>query len=168
MKTLYLVRHASASIDSPTRKDIDRQLSYLGINEAETVAGYLMKNKQRADQIITSPAERASATAQLFAKHFFYPVDKIQNDLSMYEGKKAELIKVIRSCDNAIQNLLFIGHNPAITEVANELSDKPLVSFKPAGIARIDFEIENWDMLPEKGALKFYTDPQLLNSAPSL
>ena len=168
MKTLYLVRHASASIDSPTRKDVDRQISYLGINEAEAVAGYMMKSKQRADLIISSSAARASATAQLFAKHFFYPFDKIQNEASVFEGKSGALLKVLRSCDESVQNLLFIGHNPALTELANELSDKPLTSFKPSGTARIDFEIEKWSELPVKGTLKFYTDPQKLSSAPSL
>ena len=168
MKTLYLVRHASASIDSPTKKDVDREINFQGINEADAMAGYMMKNKQRPELIITSNASRAKATAQIFAKHLFYPNDKIQESASLFEGKPDAYLKVISACDDGLSFVLLIGHNPAITQLANELLQKPVAAFKPSGVACIEFEIEKWNVLPAAGILKYYSDPQLIRSSSTL
>lgn len=161
MKTLYLVRHASSFIDSPTKKDIDRPLNYAGINEAEIMAKYLRK-KGRVDLIITSSAERAVTTAQIFAKYFFYPVAKIREETGIYSNTVTDSLIALGTCGDDVDHVLFVGHNPSITLLANELITEPLSSFRTAGIACIEFEIEKWNEIISKGNLKFYSDPSLI------
>jgi phosphohistidine phosphatase len=162
MKTLFLVRHASASIDSPTRKDIDRPLNHDGIIEAETMAMYLRKQNARIELIISSTALRAFMTAQIFAKHFFYPIPEIRKEESVFLNDAEKDFALISSIDIAIETILFVGHNPSVTKLANSLNSKPVSSFKPAGICCIEFEFESWSLLSDKGELKFYADPFLV------
>ena len=161
MKTLYLVRHASASIDSPTRKDIDRALNHDGITEAEVMASFLRKQQAQIDLIISSTALRAVVTAHIIAKHFFYPLPEIRKEEIIFINDAAKNLELISSIDNSINNLLFVGHNPSITQFANSLTDNLISSFKPAGIACIEFEIETWDNISKKGVLKYYSDPAI-------
>lgn len=161
MKTLYLVRHASASIDSPTKKDIDRPLNHGGISEAETMATYLRKNNAQINLIISSTAVRAIVTAHIIAKHFFYPLPEIKKEEVIFLNDAEKNLSLLSSMNNSLENILCIGHNPSITVLANLLSDKPVVSFRPAGVACIEFEIEKWEDISKKGILKFYADPLL-------
>lgn len=162
MRSLYLVRHASASIDSPTRKDIDRALNHDGIAEAEIMAKYLRKQSAQINLIVSSTALRAYTTSIIFAKHFFYPIPEIRKEESIFLNNSQKDFSLLSSMDDIIENILFVGHNPSITLLANSLSDKSMSSFKPAGIACIEFEIEKWELLSQKGVLKFYADPKLV------
>lgn len=168
MKTLYLVRHASAHIDSPTKNDIDRPLNYIGLNEGELMAEYLMKSKVKIDLIMSSTAKRAGNTAEIFAKHFFYSFSKIERKKNIYSEKSEDVLNELTFCNDSTENILFVGHNPVITILANEFSIQPVASFKPAGIGCFTFEIESWKMLPVKGTLKFYMDPLLLKASSPL
>jgi phosphohistidine phosphatase len=162
MKTLYLVRHASASIDSPTKKDIDRALNHDGITEAEVMASFLRKQSAQIDLIISSTALRAVVTAHIIAKHFFYPLMEIRKEEVIFLNNAKKDSELISSIESSIDHILFVGHNPSITQLANSFCKTPLSSFKPAGIACIEFEIESWDMISKKGVLKFYTDPLMV------
>ena len=162
MRSLYLVRHASASIDSPTRKDIDRALNHDGIAEAEVMAKYLRKQNAQINLIVSSTALRAYTTSIIFAKHFFYPIPEIRREESIFLNNAENDFSLLSSMEDVIENILFVGHNPSITQLANSLSDTSISSFKPAGIACIEFEIEKWELLSKKGVFKFYADPALV------
>ncbi|MEO5570051.1 MAG: histidine phosphatase family protein [Bacteroidia bacterium] len=159
MKSLYLVRHASASIDSPTRKDIDRPLNHTGISEAEITASFLRKNNVQINLIISSTAIRAIVTAHIIAKHFFYPLLEIRKEESIFLNDAVKDFDLIASVKNSIENIVFVGHNPAITKLANSLCDETVPSFRPAAVTCIEFEIDSWKMLSGEGKLKFYADP---------
>lgn len=163
MKTLYLVRHASASIDSPTKKDIDRPLNHGGISEAETMATYLRKNNAQINLIVASTAMRAIVTAHIIAKHFFYPLPEIQKEEVIFLNEVEKILSLISSMDNSAENILFVGHNPSISLLANLICTQPVSSFRPAGVACIEFDIEMWNQVSKNGVLKFYSDPSLIS-----
>lgn len=162
MKTLYLIRHASASIDSPTKKDIDRPLNSTGIEEAEVMAKFLNKIKTPINLIVTSPAARAKSTAYIFAKYFFYPLPNVVTDKRIFSNNPDETYDFLFSCNNDIDKIILVGHNPVITLIANELGNQQISSMKPAGIVCLEFPTENWDEIKEAGVYKFYMDPSLL------
>ena len=68
MKTLYLLRHAKSSWDNPGLADHLRPLNNRGKRNAPEMAERFIGRKEILDFIITSPAERARATANAFAK----------------------------------------------------------------------------------------------------
>jgi phosphohistidine phosphatase len=164
MKTLYLVRHASASIDSPTKKDIDRPLNHSGISEAEAMATYLRKRGEQMNLIVSSSAVRAMVTAHVIAKHFFYPLQEIRKEEVIFLNDVKKNIDLLATMNNSMQYILFVGHNPSITEMANLLCSQPVSSsFKPAAVACIQFDIETWQEISNTGVLKFYADPSTVS-----
>ncbi len=62
---LYLVRHAQSSEKHIGQNDSERELTPTGVKEALLIGSYLLKQKISLDSIMTSPAERARATAGL-------------------------------------------------------------------------------------------------------
>ncbi|MFI5219835.1 MAG: SixA phosphatase family protein [Bacteroidia bacterium] len=168
MKKLLLLRHASASIDSPTRQDIDRPLNYDGINEAELMVKFLRTQKIPVDLIISSTAFRAVTTAQIFARFLFYPLANIQKEKNIFSNNPDDLIAVLHSFEDDKNGILFVGHNPGITELANVIGSPAVPNFKPAGIACIEFEIDSWKEIEKNGVLKFYVDPLTVADLPPL
>ena len=168
MKKLLLVRHASASIDSPTRQDVDRPLNYDGLNEAELMVKFLRTQKIPVDYIVSSAAARAVTTAQIFARFLFYPLANIGKEKNIYSNNISDLIAVLHSMDENKHCVLCVGHNPGITELSNAICNQPVSNFKPAGIAFIEFEINSWKEIQNNGALKFYVDPLTLTDLPPL
>ncbi len=68
MKTLFFVRHAKSSWDDITAPDRDRPLNDRGKRDAPRMGERLAKRHVKADLILSSPANRAIATAQIIAK----------------------------------------------------------------------------------------------------
>ena len=89
MKTIYLVRYATAGKGKPKSPDRKRVLSKKGKNEAVQMAKKLKKNGMLPDLLISSPAKRAIQTARVFAGIFKYPKDRIVLNKTLYEADKA-------------------------------------------------------------------------------
>ncbi len=73
MKTLYLLRHATAANAAPPQmSDYDRTLSAKGIREAQTVGRYMKSNKMLPDFVLSSSALRTTQTARDRHEHRFW------------------------------------------------------------------------------------------------
>jgi phosphohistidine phosphatase len=70
MKTLYLMRHAKSSQNMFGVADIDRPLLTEGIEDSRRMAFHLMDLDIKIKHIVTSPAKRALATAEIVAHAF--------------------------------------------------------------------------------------------------
>jgi len=68
MKTLFLVRHAKSSRDDPTLPDKERPLNDRGMRDAPRMGERLAAHDVKPDLILSSPAVRALATAQIIGK----------------------------------------------------------------------------------------------------
>ena len=80
MKTLFLVRHAKSSKDDPTLTDKERPLNDRGRRDAPKMGERLAKRDVEPDLIVSSPAVRALATAQIFAEKLDYRAKNIVVD----------------------------------------------------------------------------------------
>lgn len=108
MANIYLMRHA----DSPYNgyDDFNRQLSNKGVNQALKAAKYLKENF-KLEHIISSNAPRALNTANYFEKEF--KINTVYNNI-IYSGSAEDIINNIEFKPN----MLLIGHNPTIIELA--------------------------------------------------
>jgi phosphohistidine phosphatase len=68
MKRLFLVRHAKSSWDDPALLDRDRPLDGRGERDSVKMGKRLAERDARIDLILSSPAKRALATAEVFAR----------------------------------------------------------------------------------------------------
>jgi len=124
MKTLYLIRHAKAEEHSFSKDDFYRDLQKKGRERAERIAQKL-KDSLKIDEktlVISSSANRAIQTAELFCKVLGYPQESIHQTRDIYEAHFMDILKVINSVPEEYDTLLIFGHNPGLSNLTNYLS----------------------------------------------
>jgi len=156
MKTLFLVRHAKWSKDDPTLSDKERPLNDRGMQVAPKMGQRLAKRGVDPDLIVSSPARRALATAEIFAKKFDYKFKDIVVDERLYESSPDQLLEVIRALDENPKRVMLFGHNPEFVQLAHRLSPE-ITEMPTCAVAEFEFDIKSWSAVgteePTKVAL---------------
>ena len=80
MKTLFLVRPAKSSWNSTTLPDKDRPLNDRGKRDAPKLGRRLAKRDVKPELILSSPAMRTLATAEIIARKLDYKLKEIVVD----------------------------------------------------------------------------------------
>ncbi len=161
MKTLTLLRHAKSSWDHPELADIDRPLNKRGKRDAPIMGERLARAGISPELILTSPARRARKTASRVARALGYPADRIVVDPRIYAAAPAELMALIRGLDDRWSDVMLVGHNPTLTELANELTAADIDNVPTAGVVRIRFPVPSWsDIRPGAGELTLFDYPK--------
>ncbi|MFZ4863560.1 SixA phosphatase family protein [Sphingobacterium sp. Mn56C] len=141
MKRLYIIRHAKAEFPSLLKDDYDRNLMDKGIKRAQQIALDL-KNRLKITAntlVISSTANRALQTAELFGTILGYPLENIQQQQSIYEAHYKTILEVINKVPNTVENLLVFGHNPGLSDLSNYICDT-CIDLKTAHVACIELE----------------------------
>lgn len=161
MKTLYLIRHAKSSWDFPELSDFERPLNKRGLRDAPFM-GMILREKQIAPTLfLSSPAKRALATAQLFANAMNYPSERIVVEPRIYEASRETLLEVIQSLPDDLDSVAVFCHNPAVTQLANFLSDKRLENVPTCGVFSVGLESPTWRTLGQgKCQFRFFLYPK--------
>lgn len=124
MKTFYLIRHAKAEEHSFSKDDFYRDLQKKGRERAERIAQKL-KDTLKIDEktlVISSSANRAIQTAELFCEVLGYPQESIHQTRDIYEAHFMDILKAINSVPEEYDTLLIFGHNPGLSNLTNYLS----------------------------------------------
>ncbi|GHM99175.1 phosphohistidine phosphatase SixA [Cytophagales bacterium WSM2-2] len=165
MKKLYLVRHAKSSWDNPDQDDFDRPLNERGLKDAPRMAKILRERGVFPDRMISSPAVRALATCQAFAEVLKFDAKKIVTVQHLYHASMDIWLAVLSSLqehkgDKEDVALVF-GHNPGITEFANELLNISIDNIPTCGIVSATLKIDSWkDISYGCGKLKSFDYPK--------
>lgn len=144
MKTLYLLRHAKSCWDDPQLKDFERPLAKRGVNDVPLMAGRFLQRHEQVGCIICSPAIRAKSTAKLMADNIGYPEDDIISNSELYFAGIAMFLKAASQVDESCDSAMLVGHNPAITEFANAMSDVEIDNIPTCGLVELSLPIEHW------------------------
>ena len=145
MKRLVLVRHAKSSWDAPALDDAARPLNPRGLRDAPVMGRRIAAGGARPELIICSPAIRAKTTAALLARELDYAEADIRIENNLYCFDAGGLLEAIRRFDNSLQQILCVGHNPAITELVNRLCDVRIDNVPTCGVCSLQFETNDWD-----------------------
>lgn len=143
MKTLFLVRHAKSSHDNPALSDRERPLNDRGRQEALQMGRLLAKRHVKPDLIISSPAVRALATAQVIARKLDYDSRHIAIDERLYAGTADVVLCVVRSLNKKVDCLMLFGHNPEISKFAEHLLGETC-DLQTCALAEFRYEIKAW------------------------
>ncbi len=161
MKTLYLIRHAKSSWDNANMSDFERPLNNRGEKAAPLMAEIMRSADIAPDLIITSPANRALSTAEVFSAILDYPMEKIEQRMEIYEGGINHLLKIVQQTDDAHNTVLLFGHNPTLTMFANFLTAGNIENIATCGIVKILLKQEHWkDIIMDSGTLEWYDYPK--------
>lgn len=162
MKQLIFVRHAKSDWGNELLKDIDRPLNERGYGDAYSQSQWFLNNKVVPELIISSTATRALNTALIFARTLNFNMANFLIEENIYESSVATLVSIIKRQNNQAKSMMLFGHNPAFTNICNELSDNLFFDNVPTcGIVSFNFDIANWtDLTNKKGQLNFQQFPK--------
>jgi phosphohistidine phosphatase len=162
VKRLTLLRHAKSSWADDRLADQDRPLSKRGFADAPVMAERLVARGLKPELILSSPAERARQTAEFVASAFRPSSPAIRQDPAIYLATPGELLRVLAAVSDQINELVLVGHNPGMTELANlMLPDLALTNLPTAGAVAIDCDTDSWREIDAAGfSLRFYDYPK--------
>jgi len=142
-KTLLLVRHAKSSWQHADLEDSKRPLNKRGTRDAPVMGQRLLSRSMLPDLIVSSPAIRAMTTAQLIAHEVGCSPEEIVVDNNLYAATAWDVLHAVSVLDDCVRSALVVTHNPAITELANQVSDTPIENVPTCGILTI--QIPAWN-----------------------
>lgn len=157
MKKLLIFRHGKSSHDISDIKDIDRPLKKRGITDAIDITQRLMEQNIFVDKILSSPANRALHTASIFARTMKVPFERIEINPLIYFSYHQDVIEMIKGVDESIETLAVFGHNPTLTDVANQFLVSPIFELPTAGCILLQFEGE-WKNLSKDNLVAAKTE----------
>ncbi len=110
LRHIIFFRHATAQSQAASGKDMDRELSEIGLKQAEAAATWLKQHLHDAPRIVSSPSARTRAsTAALLVQ---YPKANVHYLNEIYDATPATLMSVLDSDPHT--PLLIVGHNPGL------------------------------------------------------
>lgn len=160
MKKLILVRHGKSSWEEDL-PDEERPLKKRAYKDAEVVLKAFRNSEPKPLSMWSSPANRALTTAKLFQEEMEIPDKDFRVKEDLYTFNVNQLLKVISGCDDAIENLMVFGHNPAMTQLVNTLGDHFFDNVPTTGLIILDFEADSWKTL-KNGKTTLYLFPKHL------
>ena len=164
MKTLILIRHAKSDWSNPSLKDFDRPLNKRGLRDAPKMGKLLKKKNLLPDKVYVSTAVRTIDTLRLIGIELELSFEDIVREEKIYEADVSTLLTIIEGFSDQDQCIYLIGHNPGMTYLTNYLTGELVDNVPTCGVVKIDFEIENWEMVSKGlGKLKNHYFPKELD-----
>ena len=161
MKTIYLVRHAKSGWDNHDLADFDRPLNDRGLKSAPFMAYQLKKKEIKPVLVISSPANRAFTTAEIFCEILEYPRDQIVPRIEIYEGGTTHLLNIVQQIPDNYTTVMLFGHNPTITDFVNLLAGNHIDSMSTCSIVSVDMKIKSWEKAAaDTGKIVFHEYPK--------
>lgn len=127
MHQLHLLRHTKSSWDDDG-DDHARPLNRRGREAASLIGQTLPKVVSGFDLVLCSSALRTRETAEL-ALAGFSPTPKILYEDALYLASREALMQRLRQIDERCEEVLMIGHNPGLHELAMMLATPDSVGF---------------------------------------
>lgn len=151
MKTIFLLRHAAAvNAGERAKRDFDRELNGRGREEAARIGKFMAERSIAPQLILCSPSRRTRETIELAMQQAGSQSEMIFDE-RIYEASINDLLKILASIDDHVNEVLLVGHNPGIEELlvylTNEIRPTP-----PATFAKMSCEIQSWSEIEVNGA----------------
>jgi len=162
MKTILAVRHAKSDWGTPFEKDFDRPLNERGKSDAPRMAQRIAEKNCVPDLIISSTANRALSTARLMAKEWNFPMDRFIQEPELYHASPETIHRCLKKhIQDSHQRVMFVCHNPGITEFVNAFSNLRTDNVPTCGVSAIQWNSWN-QMEKQSGQILFYDYPKNL------
>jgi phosphohistidine phosphatase len=113
------------------------------------------------DLIVSSPAERAKQTVELFMMASGYD-GETHFEQGIYNAYIGDLVAVVQGLPDAVERAMLVGHNPGFEMLVEQLCGGD-VRMPTAAIAYIKLPVTSWaDVGRETGELQWLVTPKLL------
>ncbi len=160
-KRITLLRHAKSSWKDASVPDRDRPLNRRGSKSAPDMGKRLADLGVRPSLLLTSPAKRTRETARLIARELNYPLEFIQSESELYLATPETILQVVARQDDGFNDVMLFGHNPGITELANQLGDRNIDNVPTCGVVGIELDVQEWaEIVAADGKTVFFDYPK--------
>lgn len=122
MPILHLFRHAKSNRDDPPREDHDRPLSARGRKAAPAMASWMAENGVAPRLVLVSTARRTRETWALMQEAFAAQRPEVLFEAGLYLASVDELLVRLRRLPANEREVMVIGHNPGLQDLAIALS----------------------------------------------
>ena len=161
MHKLLLIRHAKSSHKFFQLDDHDRPLNERGERDAIKMARWLANSKESLDVIYSSTARRSLKLAERIHQ---FTGTLIDDRSTFYTFNERQLLDSLTHLPSSHSKVAVVGHNPAITYVANYLTRNNIDNIPTSGIVAIDCNILSWNELENNVCkLNYFVYPKMLN-----
>jgi phosphohistidine phosphatase len=145
MKSLYLLRHAKSSWSDQGLSDQKRPLAGRGLRDAPAMGKRFQERGESLDHIVSSPAQRARSTAELFAQNCGFDPGAIEIEPDLYFLGSGAIEEVILRQDDRLMSVMLVFHNPDITQFVNSIDYEFHVDNVPTcGLIRLNCDVVQW------------------------
>ncbi len=146
MRTLYIMRHATAAHAGPDGTDLSRPLTAKGKQEAEAIGKFLRKTGLAIDAAACSTATRTRQTAEAVldaagSKHKAQAVPELTN------ATGEAMLRWIQAQPDKARHLLVVAHMPGVAELISLLTTEAtdlVLGFSPGTLAAVEGEGDSW------------------------
>jgi len=145
MKTLYLLRHATAAAaQPPAMSDFDRTLTGFGVRQAHSVGRYMQINRLVPGFVLCSAAVRTTETAQIAMHHIFGKAAPCPSnfDKELFNGDEEKLLAAIQGTSPDHRSLMLVAHNQGVGNLAFELGK--VNHYEPGTLSVFTAACETW------------------------
>tara|TARA_R110000772_G_scaffold204812_3_gene315030 strand:- start:52877 stop:53467 length:591 start_codon:yes stop_codon:yes gene_type:complete len=145
MKILHILRHAKSDWGEPGLADHDRPLNVRGLRDAPRM-GAALQRQLAPMGIHASTARRAQMTLQgLCAGWPGLAAASHRSEPDLYTFSATDLLAWLRARPDDAEQLFLIGHNPGLTDLANQLLPALRLGNLPtAGYLRMQLPVQHW------------------------
>lgn len=143
-KKLFLVRHAKTEEGGIDKRDFDRVLTNRGLQDSTRLGKYFNTKNLKPDQVLSSDAARAYATAELIASQVGYEISRIHINHGIYEASVRTLFQLVSDLKDEWDSVMIVGHNPPINYLAEYLSGADIGHMYTGSCAVITFDTDSW------------------------
>lgn len=160
MKNLVIVRHGEGQIRNAFMEDIRRPLTRRGHHNVAVAAAEFTSLGLQVDAVVSSPAQRALETADIWLHQMHLPKDRLRVDEEIYEAERSDIIGVVRGLDNAHDTVVLVGHNPGLTGLLRHLTGSNAEIMSRSSFAIIKMNVDCWSRISLKDSeLTCYYQP---------
>jgi phosphohistidine phosphatase len=136
-----------SSWDEPGVADHDRPLAPRGRKAGKRIRRWADEHEVRPDLVLCSTAVRARATLDLVVGALGAPVIEIEGGL--YHAWAEDLLERLRVVQADVSEVLVIGHNPGLHELAALLVPPGPEAFPTGALAELRITVDDWaDLQP--------------------
>ncbi|VAW93313.1 Phosphohistidine phosphatase SixA [hydrothermal vent metagenome] len=121
-RELIILRHCKSDWDNNIRQDEQRPLSQRGIDNAEIMGQWMIKQSIVPDLVLCSTAIRARQTLALVNLSLNLPEDRIQFQKELYLASMSTLLQFLSKVDKSYRSVMMVGHNPGLDYLVDHVS----------------------------------------------
>ncbi|MEL6353938.1 MAG: histidine phosphatase family protein [Cyanobacteria bacterium J06627_28] len=162
MKKLHFIRHAKSSWRNAYLADIDRPLNERGVRSCQVMAAQIVKAGCPLDNIFCSPAVRAQSTIEHINEAIVDRELSWTTDRRLYTFDVRDLLNWCRELDDELAEVTVVGHNNALTDFVNSMSDRTIENLPTCGYAQLTLREKDWRSLsPNSVRLTDFLKPKM-------